>query len=33
MTHYWVTDQAEYATDRLFTSKPALAGRFAKLVE
>jgi hypothetical protein len=33
LTHYWVTDQAEYATDGLFTSKQALAGLFAKLVE
>ena len=33
MTHYWVTDQAEYATDLLFTSKQALGGLFAKLVE
>jgi hypothetical protein len=33
MTHYWVTDQAEYATDLLFTSKKALAGLFSRLVE
>jgi hypothetical protein len=33
LTHYGVTDQAEYATDRLFTGKQALAGRFARLVE
>jgi hypothetical protein len=33
LTHYWVTDQAEYATDLLFTSKQALAGLFARLVE
>ena len=33
MTHYWVTDQAEYATDVLFTRKQALAGLFAQLVE
>jgi hypothetical protein len=31
--YYWVTDQAEYATDLLFTSKQALAGLFAKLLE
>jgi hypothetical protein len=33
LTHYWVTDQAEYATDLLFTSKQALAGLLARLVE
>lgn len=33
LTHYWVTDQAEYATDVLFTGKQALAGLFVKLVE
>jgi hypothetical protein len=33
LTHYWVTDQAEFATDLLFTSKQALAGLFARLVE
>jgi hypothetical protein len=32
LTHYWVTDQAEYATDLLFTSKHALAGLFVRLV-
>jgi hypothetical protein len=32
-TYYWVTDQAEYATDILFTSKNALAGLFTKLLE
>jgi hypothetical protein len=31
--YYWVTDQAEYATDVLFTSKKALAGLFPKLLE
>jgi hypothetical protein len=33
LTHYWVTDQAEYATDLLFHSKQALGGLFARLVE
>lgn len=33
LTHYWVTDQAEFATDLLFVSKPALAGLFTRLVE
>jgi hypothetical protein len=33
MSHYWVTDQAEYATDRRFTSKHALAGLFPRLLE
>jgi hypothetical protein len=33
LTHYWVTDQAEFATDLLFVSKQALAGLFARLVE
>src|SRR5262245_10313697 len=32
-THYWVVDQAEYATDILFTSKQALAGLFGRLLE
>lgn len=33
MSHYWVTDQAEYATDLCFTSKHALAGLFLRLLE
>jgi hypothetical protein len=33
MSHYWVTDQAEYATDIRFTSKHALAGLFLRLLE
>jgi hypothetical protein len=33
LDYYWVTDQAEYATDVLFTSKKALAGLFPKLLE
>jgi hypothetical protein len=33
LSYYWVTDQAEYATDLLFTSKKSLAGLFAKLLE
>jgi hypothetical protein len=32
LSYYWVTDQAEYATDVLFTSKKSLAGLFAKLL-
>ncbi len=33
MTHYWVIDQAEFATDVLFVSKHALAGLFLRLLE
>lgn len=33
MSHYWVIDQAEYATDILFTSSSALAGLFQRLLE
>lgn len=33
MSHYWVIDQAEYATDVCFTSKHALAGLFGRLLE
>ena len=33
MSHYWVIDQAEYATDVCFTSKHALAGLFKRLLE
>ena len=33
MSHYWVVDQAEYATDLRFTSKHALAGLFLRLLE
>lgn len=32
LTHYWVADQAEFATDILFNSKHALAGLFARLL-
>jgi hypothetical protein len=32
-THYWVVDQAEYATDVCFASKHALAGLFKRLLE
>jgi hypothetical protein len=32
-THYWVTDQAEYATDILFRSKQALQGLFPRMLE
>jgi hypothetical protein len=31
--YYWVTDQAEYATDVLFTDESALAGWYPRLVE
>jgi hypothetical protein len=31
--HYWVIDQAEFATDVLFVSKNALAGLFQRLLE
>ncbi len=31
--HYWVIDQAEYATDLRFTGKQALAGLFVRLLE
>jgi hypothetical protein len=33
LSHYWVTDQAEYATDILFTNKSALSGLFTRLLE
>lgn len=33
LSHYWVIDQAEFATDLLFTSKHALAGLFVRLLE
>ena len=32
LSHYWVIDQAEYATDVCFTSKHALAGLFGRLL-
>jgi hypothetical protein len=32
-THYWVVDQAEYATDTCFTSKHALAALFTRLLQ
>lgn len=31
--YYWVTDQAEYSTDILFTTKSALSGLYKKLLE
>jgi hypothetical protein len=31
--YYWVTDQAEYATDVLFVDRSALAGLYPRLVE
>lgn len=31
--HYWVVDQAEYATDLLFVSKQALAALYLRLLE
>ena len=33
MTHYWVADQVEFATDLVFKSKEALAGLFQRLLE
>jgi hypothetical protein len=33
MSHYWVIDQAEYATDLRFRDKHALAGLFVRLLE
>jgi hypothetical protein len=33
LSHYWVVDQAEFATDLLFVSKKALAGLFLRLLE
>jgi len=33
LSHYWVIDQAEYATDICFASRSALAGLFARLLE
>jgi hypothetical protein len=32
LSHYWVIDQGEYATDLCFTSKHALAGLFERLL-
>ena len=33
LSHYWVVDQAEYATDIRFASQHALAGLFLRLLE
>jgi hypothetical protein len=33
MNHYWVVDQAEYATDICFVSPEAVAGLFTRLLE
>jgi hypothetical protein len=33
LSHYWVIDQAEYASDVCFASKHALAGLFVRLLE
>ena len=33
MSHYWVIDQAEFATDIRFTSKHALAGLYERLLQ
>src|SRR6185437_9739193 len=33
LSHYWVIDQAEYATDICFTNRSALAGLFTRLLE
>jgi len=32
LSHYWVVDQAEYATDVRFADKHALAGLFSRLL-
>jgi len=32
LSHYWVSDQAEFATDLRFTSAPALAGLYLRLL-
>jgi hypothetical protein len=33
LSYYWVVDQAEYATDRIFTSREALAGLYPRLLD
>jgi hypothetical protein len=33
LSYYWVIDQAEYATDVLFTSRQALAGLYPRLLD
>ena len=31
--YYWVVDQAEYATDLIFTSRESLAGLYSRLLD
>ena len=33
LSYYWVVDQAEYATDLIFTSRAALAGLYPRLLD
>ena len=33
LSYYWVVDQAEYATDLIFTSREALAGLYPRLLD
>ena len=33
LRYYWVVDQAEYATDLIFTSREALAGLYSRLLD
>jgi hypothetical protein len=33
LSYYWVVDQAEYATDLIFTSREALAGLYSRLLD
>ena len=33
LSYYWVVDQAEYATDLIFTSRDALAGLYPRLLD
>src|SRR5262249_62242593 len=33
LCYYWVVDQAEYATDLIFTSRAALAGLYPRLLD
>ena len=33
LCYYWVVDQAEYATDLIFTGREALAGLYPRLLD
>ena len=33
LSYYWVVDQAEYATDLIFTGREALAGLYPRLLD